>query len=369
MKLIHNSYQKIVAIVICILIAGLGTYFLISSHATTPYVSQEAEAGQLSGSASVVNDSTASGSQYVKFGNANSTCSTPFIASVFCKTITSSALDDGSNGYPDSATLVSDFNHEITETGYNVGINNSSYGIPIYRVSADQALVPVTTECAATSDYTKTLDVPVPNGAVAATGNDSSVIFYQASTGKDWEFWHFKALSDTTFEACDGGELPDVSASTGVFPLSGSQQASSGIAYLATLITETDVEAGAINHALAFTLLYCKSYIAPARSNYDCSDGAIPYGQYFRFPSTLAMPSDLTPLGQMIFKAIQNYGMVATDAGGAIQIEAEAPGGWYATTDTPKTTTDPISAAMNGVPQYNVIAKLPWSQLEAVQEP
>jgi hypothetical protein len=366
MKRIHKSSQTKLAFLICIIVAGLGVYSLISSHATTPYASQEAEYGSLTGAASVISDSAASGEEAVRFGNS---CSTPFIVSVFCKPITNATVDDGSNGYPDSATLVADFNHEITETGYNVGINDNSYGIPIYRVSADQPLVPVTADCTATSDYTKTLDVPVPDGAVGATGNDSGVIFYQASTGDDWEFWHFKALSDTSFEACDGGELPNVSTSTGVFSLSGSQEASSGISYLATLITETDVQAGAINHALAVDLLYCKDYIPPARSNYDCGDGAIPYGQYFRFPSSVAMPSGLTPLGQMIFKAIQNYGVVTTDAGGAIQIGAEAPGGWYATTDTPTTTADPITAAMEGVPQYNVIAKLPWSELQAVQEP
>jgi hypothetical protein len=302
-------------------------------------------------------------------GTTPSSCSNPFVSSVFCMPITNATVDAGTNGYPNSATLVSDFNKEVTESGYNVGVNNGSYGIPIYRVGSSQALVTVKADCTTTSDYTTSLQAPIPNGAVPATGTDHSIIIYQASTNKEWEFWNFQTTGTDTYEACDGGEMSNVSTSNGVFPLSGSQLSSSGIDYMATLITETDVQAGAINHAIPVADMSCDGFIAPARSNYDCGGGVVPYGQYFRFPPGMAMPSGLAPLAQMIFKAIQNYGMVTVDTGGAIQVGAEDPAGWYMTTGTPTTTVDPITAAMDGQPEYEVIASLPWSQLQAVNEP
>jgi hypothetical protein len=36
------------------------------------------------------------------------------------------------------------------------------------------------------------------------------------------------------------------------------------------------------------------------------------------------MPPGLTPFGQMVFKAVQTYGMVVTDYAGASRLPAEA---------------------------------------------
>lgn len=54
-----------------LLIAGMGIYFLASSHAASYVGSQEAENGTVAGGASVVSDSSASGGKAVKFGSAS----------------------------------------------------------------------------------------------------------------------------------------------------------------------------------------------------------------------------------------------------------------------------------------------------------
>lgn len=61
-----NKYVPALAVVI--VFGGLGTAFLLTSHATTPVASFQAEGGTVSAAASAVSDSTASGSQAVKFG-------------------------------------------------------------------------------------------------------------------------------------------------------------------------------------------------------------------------------------------------------------------------------------------------------------
>ena len=76
------------------------------------------------------------------------------------------------------------------------------------------------------------------------------------------------------------------------------------------------------------------------------------------------MPSGLTPFGQMVFKAIQTYGMVVTDYAGAVMLEAEQPSDWAAEGNS---GTDPVTASWDGQAEYSVVANLPWSELQAVR--
>jgi hypothetical protein len=297
-------------------------------------------------------------------GGSSSNCTSPFLASYFCQTVT------GDTVLSNSSSLVTDFVNQYTQNYGTVGVNaDTNYAIPIYRASASQSLSQVSfdsADCSGDSSF-GSFQVPVPSGAVPAQGTDHSLIVYQASTNTDWEFWEFGNGSNGGYTACAGGEITNVSTSNGVFPTSGGQLASSGISYLATMITNSDINSGAINHAIALQLIYCNgSYVAPARTNYDCSGGSIPYGQYFRFPSSLAMPSGLTSLGQMVFKAIQNYGLVVTDHAGAVTVEGEDPAGWDLTNNT---TDNPIGDAMDGQASYSVITSLPWADLQAISSP
>lgn len=356
-----SKYFK--GIFVIALVAIVGIYIYSISYASTPYASTQATSGSLTGPATI--KTLSDGSKSIQFGStvpSSNSCSSFFINSVFCQKITNATV------VPNSAAMVSSFVSQYKSHYGSVAFNNASYGIPIYRVSSTQSLSPVEFNSAACPGRgaIPTLSVPIPSGATGASGTDSSAIFYQASTNSDWEYWEFKYLGNGVYGACAGGKISPVSTSNGVFPSSGSQLASSGISYLATLITETDVLSGAINHAIPFAMPQCDGYIPPARSNYDCSGGIIPYGQFFRFPSSVAMPSGLTPLAQMIFHAIQNYGMVLTDTAGSVGIGAESPQGWQLTNNT---NSDPITTAMNGVPEYNLMNNFPWSQLQAVTEP
>jgi hypothetical protein len=65
--------RYITVLVIVIAVGGLGTAFLVTSHAATPVNSVEPEAGSVSAAATKITDSTASGSQAVKFGSGTTT--------------------------------------------------------------------------------------------------------------------------------------------------------------------------------------------------------------------------------------------------------------------------------------------------------
>ena len=68
-KLASNSkYQTIAGIVVVIAVAILGYFIFFASHASTPYVSSEAETGALVNPATKTTDSNASGGSAVQFG-------------------------------------------------------------------------------------------------------------------------------------------------------------------------------------------------------------------------------------------------------------------------------------------------------------
>ena len=59
-------------------------------------------------------------------------------------------------------------------------------------------------------------------------------------------------------------------------------------------------------------------------------------------PRGLGHAGGADPFGQMVFKAIQTYGMVVTDYAGAVMLEAEQPSDWAAEGNS---GTDPIRPA------------------------
>jgi hypothetical protein len=64
--------QKVTQLAALFLVAGIGTYALVSSHASTPYTAVESESGTLSGAATEESDVNASGGKYVQFGSISS---------------------------------------------------------------------------------------------------------------------------------------------------------------------------------------------------------------------------------------------------------------------------------------------------------
>ena len=74
LSLLKSKPQRITAAVVVVVVAAIGAYLLIGSHAAVPYSSIEAESGSLSSPATqVTGDSKASGGSYVQFGSASTT--------------------------------------------------------------------------------------------------------------------------------------------------------------------------------------------------------------------------------------------------------------------------------------------------------
>ncbi len=214
-------------------------------------------------------------------------------------------------------------------------------------------------------------EVPIPSYAQAGDSSDNILNVYQPSTNRAWEFWEAAQNSNGTWSACWGGEI-NMATSNGVFP-NGYGETASGISNLATEISEADVASGSINHAIGIEVLgnECDYYIAPANRG-DCSqsiNGAPSEGSWFRFAPGTTMPSGLSPFAQMVFKAVQTYGMVVTDQGGAVMLESDMadPGPWEQAGGS--VASDPINNATDNLAEYQLVASLPWQDLQAIDPP
>jgi hypothetical protein len=257
-----------------------------------------------------------------------------------------------------AADIVSDYTHDYGSVGVN--------SLPIYRVPAGQPGVPISVlpGCNSFLDDTGS-EIPIPSYASLNGSSDNPLIVYQPSTHSDWELWRATKNPNGTYSACWGGKL-DMATSTGVFP-SPFGMSATGISYLATAITEADVASGQIDHAIAIQIPACNGFVYPA-DRHDCgSDPGQPAeGQWFRMPSDVPMPAGLTPFAQMVFNALQRYGAVVTDFAGAVMLQSEQTSDWAAEGNS---GTDPITASWEGLPEYKVVAGLPWGSLQAVNPP
>ncbi len=63
-----SKSPRLTAAMVIVVVALIGTYLLISSHAAGPYASLEAESGTISGNATTNSDTNASNGSYVQFG-------------------------------------------------------------------------------------------------------------------------------------------------------------------------------------------------------------------------------------------------------------------------------------------------------------
>jgi hypothetical protein len=264
---------------------------------------------------------------------------------------------------PSSASIVASFVSQYKNNYGSVGVHNGTSGMPIYVVPAD---TPGVTINGGSGTGNITGEVPIPAGAWTSGSGDSPIVIYQPSSGNEWDLWQATASGTDNWTASWGGLLPHVPTADGVFP-SPYGLAASGISYLATTITFADVQAGVIPHAIGVDVVTCNNgFVAPADrtdGNQSCAfDATIPAeGMWFFMPKSVAMPTGLAPFAQMVFTALQDYGMVVMDHAGAVMVGAQNSEVW---TWEGHSGTDPITASFNGAQEYQVISNLPWGSMQ-----
>jgi chitodextrinase len=232
--------------------------------------------------------------------------------------------------------------------------------------------------------------IPIPADAHGAGGTDREIQIYQPSTNSYWDFWQFQKDSyNGSWEACWGGVINNVSQSDGIFPNDTGSTATS-LPLLGGIPRIEELQAGQINHAIGLTLMYnlisgvpantpgaTKPYSWPATRNDGGSTDslAIPEGTRFRLNPNLDLSQyNLTPYAMAIAVAAQKYGFVVDDSSANPAIRIGDPTTYtVAGLSNPYTTgvgvgglADGNKGLFDGVPQSQIMANFPWSQLQAL---
>ena len=227
--------------------------------------------------------------------------------------------------------------------------------------------------------------VPIPSDAAPANCLDKNfAVLQQQRSGavKEWEFWAASRASGVWLAAW-GGAIDNVLTDRGeASPLQWSDPTAqtwiarratygwnvtaSGISMIAGVVTNQELEAGHIDHALAMAVSSAAAgeWMWPAQRSdgYSSDPAALPEGAHLRLSPSLDLNAlHLTPLAKMFAEAAQRYGIVVRDqTGWASVFYGEGP--------------DPshpglLASLLAGQSLSSAMAAFPWAKVEVLNAP
>ncbi|HEY3396067.1 MAG TPA: hypothetical protein VGM19_00260 [Armatimonadota bacterium] len=194
--------------------------------------------------------------------------------------------------------------------------NGAPIGFPYVVVQGTQPLVRVTFDYADQSDpgpYPIPPRVPIEGGA-ASTG-DRHVLVLDRGHKVLYEMWDSHRLADGSWQAGSGAKF-DLT-SNALRPEGWTSADAAGLPILPGLVRYDEVAAGAIRHALRFTVQRTqRAYIHPATHwASSLTDPSLPpMGLRVRLKSSYNI-SGFSAHNQVILLALQKYGMIVADNG------------------------------------------------------
>ena len=213
-------------------------------------------------------------------------------------------------------------------TGYNYSVSWNSYTPAVYVASASDPLVQVTVP-AGWGYPGGTISIHMPLAANGAAGTDGELLVIDGDTV--YNFWQFSRTSATTATAscygCENVVTGDGWGSKSPFLSAGITAV--GASQLGGLLVQAETDTGQINHALQLVVdssLVRSGFTGDAISGDGGSaTGIVQEGDHLGIPLGTPMPAGLSPLGQEVFRAMQQYGAYVVDvAGGATNVRAQA---------------------------------------------
>ena len=189
-------------------------------------------------------------------------------------------------------------------------------GIPYVVVGGDQPKVPITFEYADESDpgpYPIPDDAPIEGGA--ESDGDRHILVLDKDNCKLYEVWHSRKVGDGWTGG--SGAIFDLTSNE-LRPLGWTSSDAAGLPILPGLARYEEVEQGAINHALRFTVQKSqRGYILPAThfASRSSDPNFMPMGLRLRLKADYDI-SSFPPQAQVILTALKKYGMIMADNGG-----------------------------------------------------
>jgi hypothetical protein len=190
-----------------------------------------------------------------------------------------------------------------------------TYGIPYNSVPANQPTVPVSFDYADESDAGP---YPIPTNPLIEGGGqgsgDSHILMVDSGTCKLYELYAAQRQSNGSWHA-GSGAIWDL-RSDHLRPAGWTSSDAAGLPIFPGLVCYDEVAAGAINHALRFTVAHTQNtYIWPARHQAGDSNTAYPpMGLRLRLKANVDI-SSFPPQSRVILIALKHYGMMVADNG------------------------------------------------------
>lgn len=256
---------------------------------------------------------------------------------------------------PQSAAWVAELQRQVAVWGPWVG--TTEYSVPIYVVGAQQS--PKFDFKVVSNWYGPGYDdppndqefkgvpvpTPLPQGPVISDGTDRDLTVWQPATDRYWEFLETQWDAVQGYRTGKGGRIDGVSTSPGyqVDP-PGWRYAltATAITPLGTTLRIPELQRGVINHAVSVGIpdpkfIHCwpaqSNDYGPSIRDYRANvegfgdrqyNEMIPEGTRFRLRPDLDIDAlHLPRFTETLAKAIQKYGMVVQDYGGAVGFQAE----------------------------------------------
>ena len=237
-------------------------------------------------------------------GGSNPACPTIFPAdNAWNLDISAAPVDPMSSAYLTSIGM---------GTGMHPDFDAVGDGIPYVEVPATQAKVPVTFD--AYADESDPGPYPIPDDAPIEGGGDHHVIVVDRGNCMLYEL--FAASHGAGGWHADSGAKWDLGSNAGRTPGWTSADAA-GLPIFPGLVRYDEVMAGAINHALRFTVDSSQAgYVAPAShfASSDTSASLPPMGLRVRLKASVDI-SGYPPSLQVVLTALKKYGMIVADNG------------------------------------------------------
>jgi hypothetical protein len=243
---------------------------------------------------------------------------------------------------PNSANYLAHMNASTKFLHPDFG-SNPTYGIPYITVPATQPKVPMTFTYASESDpgpYPFPPNAPI-EGGVASTG-DRHVIVIDRDNCVLYETWNSHYVGPG-WQAGAGAKFP--LNTNALRPDYWTSADAAGLSIFAGLVRYYEVQEGAINHALRFTVHQTqKGFIHPAThyasTSTDPNDP--PMGLRVRLKASYDI-SHFTGESKVVLVALKKYGMFIADNGSDWFITGETNTNWN-DTDLDQLKTVPASA-------------------------
>ena len=204
---------------------------------------------------------------------------------------------------------------------------SSKYGIPWQTVPGTQPLVPMTFDVSDESDpgpYPFPPDARIEGGA--GSGGDMHVIVLDTGTCTLYETYASAYVGPGW--SCSSGAKFDLT-SNALRPDGWTSADAAGLPILPGLVRVSEVQAGAIHHALRFTVSRTQQgYIHPATHAAGSSNTSLPpMGLRVRLKASFDA-SQYTGAAAVILTAMKQYGLILADNGSNWFVSGDSDDGW-----------------------------------------